>query len=85
MKGRGGTLTDAIAVRVEYAYFLAVHHLEELLDLVLLGRLIVILLRDRRVGRRVDFALVECLGHSDGGCGRERLGRSVCKFQVLYG
>ena len=35
--------TDTVAVCVEHAYLLAVYHLEELLDLLVLGCLVVIL------------------------------------------
>jgi hypothetical protein len=63
--------TNAIAVCVEHANLFAVYHLIKLLDLLVLGRLIVILLRDRRVGLGVDLASLELVRHSEGMCSRQ--------------
>jgi hypothetical protein len=63
--------TNTIAVCVEHANLLAVYHLIKLLDLLVLGRLIVILLCDRRVGLGVDLARLELVRHSEGMCSRE--------------
>jgi hypothetical protein len=52
------TLTNTIPVCVQHTNLLSIYHLEELLDLLILGRLVVILLYDGRVLLRINIALV---------------------------
>jgi len=66
-----GKHTNTIAVCVEHANLLAVYHLKELLDLLVLGGLIVVLLRDRGVGLGVDLASLELVRHSGDVCSGE--------------
>jgi hypothetical protein len=69
MEGRGRT--DTVAVCVEHADLLPIYHLEELLDLLVLGRLIVILPCDGGVRLGVDVALLEITRHLEYVCSRK--------------
>jgi len=62
---------DTIAVCVEHANLLAIYHFKELFDLLVLGRLVVILLRDRGIGLGVDLASLELVRHLEDVCCRE--------------
>jgi hypothetical protein len=58
-----GVRTDTVAVCVQDTNLLVICELEEFLDLLRLVGLVVVLLRDRRVGLGVDLAGFELVWH----------------------
>jgi hypothetical protein len=73
--------TDAVTVCVEHADLLAIYHLEEILDLLLLGCLVIVLPRDGGVRLGVDVALLEIGGHLECMCGRKALEARCGRFE----